>query len=116
LSTDRLCGHIKTTKGRTQFLEFCRYLRTLHPPHVRIAIVLDNFSPHLSTKKDQRVGEWAAATSAGATPTPATVNSPNSSTAQTLLDAPLERERVGRFDGGPAGALRRERRDELTEW
>ena len=36
--------------------------------------------------------------------------------AQTLLDAPLERERVGRFDGGPAGALRRERRDELTEW
>jgi transposase len=27
---------------------------------VRIAIVLDNFSPHLSTKKDQRVGDWAA--------------------------------------------------------
>ena len=23
--------------------------------------MLDNFSPHLSTKKDQRVGEWAAA-------------------------------------------------------
>ncbi len=22
---------------------------------------MDNFSPHLSTKKDQRVGEWAAA-------------------------------------------------------
>ncbi len=61
LSTDRLCGHIKAKKGRIQFLEFCRYLRTLHPPHVRIAIVLDNFSPHLSTKKDQRVGEWAEA-------------------------------------------------------
>ena len=28
---------------------------------MRIAIVLDNFSPHLSTKKDQRVGEWAEA-------------------------------------------------------
>jgi transposase len=28
---------------------------------VRIAIVMDNFSPHLSTKKDQRVGNWAAA-------------------------------------------------------
>jgi transposase len=42
-------------------LAFCRYLRSLHPPDVRIAIVLDNFSPHLSTKKDQRVGEWAAA-------------------------------------------------------
>ena len=23
--------------------------------------MLDNFSPHLSTKKDQRVGDWAAA-------------------------------------------------------
>jgi hypothetical protein len=31
----------------------------LHPPEVRIAIVLDNFSPHLFTKKDQRVGDWA---------------------------------------------------------
>jgi transposase len=61
LSTDRLYGHVKTRKGRSEFLAFCRYLRSLHPPEVRIAIVLDNFSPHLSTKKDQRVGEWAAA-------------------------------------------------------
>ena len=61
LSTDRLYGHVKVRKGRTEFLAFCRYLRSLHPPEVRIAIVLDNFSPHLSTKKDQRVGEWAAA-------------------------------------------------------
>ena len=61
LSTDRLYGHVKTRKGRTEFLAFCRYLRSLHPPEVRIAIVLDNFSPHLSTKKDPRVGEWAAA-------------------------------------------------------
>jgi hypothetical protein len=28
---------------------------------VRIAIVCDNYSPHLSTKVDQRVGEWAGA-------------------------------------------------------
>ena len=28
---------------------------------MRIAIVMDNFSPHLSTKRDSRVGEWAAA-------------------------------------------------------
>jgi transposase len=54
-------GHVKTNKNRTTFLGFCRYLRTLYPPEVRIGIVLDNFSPHLSTKKDQRVGEWAAA-------------------------------------------------------
>jgi transposase len=40
---------------------FCRYLRSLHPAGVRIAIVLDSFSPHLSTKTDSRVGDWAAA-------------------------------------------------------
>jgi hypothetical protein len=28
---------------------------------VRIAIICDNFSPHLTTKKCQRVGTWAAA-------------------------------------------------------
>ncbi len=61
LSTDKLYGHVKATKGRTEFLAFLRYLRTLHPTHIRIAIVLDNFSPHLSTKKDTRVGEWAKA-------------------------------------------------------
>ena len=46
-------------KGRTEFLAFARYLRSLHPAEVRIAIVLDNFSPHLSTKTDSRVGDWA---------------------------------------------------------
>lgn len=61
LSTDRLYGHVVKRKGRTAFLAFVRYLRTLHPIEVRIAIVLDNFSPHLSTKKDRRVDEWAAA-------------------------------------------------------
>jgi transposase len=52
---------VKTHKGRTEFLTFCRYLRSLYPREVRIAIVLDNFSPHLTTKKDARVGESAAA-------------------------------------------------------
>ena len=61
LSTDRLYGHVVAKKGCTAFLAFVRYLRSLHPPEVRIAIVLDNFSPHLSTKKDTRVGDWAAA-------------------------------------------------------
>jgi transposase len=61
LSTDRLYGHVTTKKGRTEFLAFMRYLRTLHPPNVRIAIVLDNFSPHLSTKNDPRVAQWAEA-------------------------------------------------------
>ena len=61
LSTDRLYGHIKARKGRVEFLAFCRYVRSLHPPDVRIAIVLDNWSPHRSTKNDTRVGDWVAA-------------------------------------------------------
>nr|WP_263972739.1 hypothetical protein [Streptomyces aureocirculatus] len=31
LAKDKLYGHIKPVKRRTQFLEFCRYLRTLYP-------------------------------------------------------------------------------------
>ena len=61
LSRDKLYGHITRRKGRTQFLAFCRYLRSLYPPGVRIAIVCDNFSPHLSTRVDSRVADWAAA-------------------------------------------------------
>ena len=57
LSTDKLYGHIKTRKGRSEFLAFCRYLRSLYPASVRIAIVLDNFSPHTGTA----VEEWAKA-------------------------------------------------------
>ena len=61
LSTDKFYGHVRERKNRTAFLAFCRYLRSLYPQQVRIAIVLDNFSPHLSTKKDSRVGDWAKA-------------------------------------------------------
>ena len=61
LSRDKLYGHVTTRKGRTEFLAFARYLRSLHPADVRIAIVFDNFSPHLSTTNDPRVGDWAAA-------------------------------------------------------
>ena len=61
LGEDKLFGHIKPRKTRARFLEFCRYLRSLYPPSVRIAIICDNFSPHLSTRKDQRVGTWAKA-------------------------------------------------------
>ena len=61
LNRDRLYGHIVTTKNRTAFLRFMKYIRSLYPPEVRIGIVLDNFSPHKSTNKDPRVGEWANA-------------------------------------------------------
>jgi len=61
LSRDKLYGHVKPRKRRGEFLVFCRYLRSLYPPGVRLGLVLDNFSPHLSTRKDRRVSDWAAA-------------------------------------------------------
>jgi transposase len=61
LGEDKLHGHIKPRKNRARFLEFCRYLRSLYPLTVRIAIICDNFSPHLTTAKDSRVGAWAHA-------------------------------------------------------
>jgi transposase len=61
LGEDKLFGHIKPRKTRGPFLEFCRYLRTLYPSSTRIAIICDNFSPHLTTRRDGRVGAWAAA-------------------------------------------------------
>ncbi|WP_433466591.1 transposase [Spirillospora sp. CA-128828] len=61
LGTDKMYWHIKKRKKRSQFLEFCRYLCSLYPADVRIAIVCDNFSPHLTTQTDKRVGQWAEA-------------------------------------------------------
>jgi transposase len=61
LGKDKLYGHIKKTKNRSKFLEFCRYLRSLYPATVRIAIVCDNYSPHLTTKRCRRVADWAEA-------------------------------------------------------
>jgi transposase len=61
LGEDKLFGHAKPRKTRTRFLDFCRYLRSLYPASTRIAIVCDNFSPHLSTARDARVGDWATA-------------------------------------------------------
>jgi transposase len=61
LSRDKLYGHIKPRKRRGEFLVFLRYLRTLYPPGVRLGLVLDTYSPHLSTRDDPRIGQWAAA-------------------------------------------------------
>jgi hypothetical protein len=60
LSRNKVYAHSTRRKGRTQFLSFCRYLRSLHPAGARLGIVLDNFSSHLSTRTDPRVGAWAA--------------------------------------------------------
>jgi transposase len=60
LSRDKVYGHIKPRKRRGEFLVFLRYLRTLYPTEVRLGLVLDNYSPHLSTREDPQVGQWAA--------------------------------------------------------
>ena len=52
---DRLYGHIKQRKTRVEFLAFCRYIRSLYPPQVRLHFILDNFSPHLG----EQVRDWA---------------------------------------------------------
>jgi len=70
LGEDKLFGHVKPRKTRGRFLEFCRYLRSLYPPATRIAIICDNFSPHLTTARDGRVGAWAAANNAEIAYTP----------------------------------------------
>ncbi len=70
LGEDKLFGHVKPRKTRSRFLEFCRSLRALYPSSARIAIVCDNFSPHLTTRRDARVGTWAAANNAEIAYTP----------------------------------------------
>ena len=69
LHEDKLFGHVKPRRTRTRFLEFCRYLRSLYPLSTRIAIICDNFSPHLTTDKDGRAGARAAASPRAAWPT-----------------------------------------------
>jgi transposase len=56
LSTDRLYGHVKPKKDRPRFKAFLRYVRSLHPEEIRIAVVLDNFSAHVSAD----IRSWAA--------------------------------------------------------
>jgi transposase len=54
---DRLYGHLKQRKSRAEFLEFCRYVRSLYPAEIRLHFILDNFSPHLG----EQVRAWATA-------------------------------------------------------
>jgi transposase len=82
LSRDRLYGRIKPRKRRGAFLVFLRCLRTLYPPGVRLGIVLDNFSPHLPTKDDARVGDWSAANNVEQACTPTNASWPNRIEAQ----------------------------------
>lgn len=57
LSTDRLYAHITRKKDRPAFKKFLRSQRSVHPAEVRIGIVLNNFSPHIS----HDIAVWAQA-------------------------------------------------------
>jgi hypothetical protein len=74
LREDRLPGHVRPRKTRTRFPGFCRYLRTLYPPEIRIAIICGSFSPHLTTARDSRVGDWAAASNVEIAYTPSSAS------------------------------------------
>jgi transposase len=56
VGADRLYGHIKKRKTRVELLEFCSYIRSLHPPEIRLHFILDNFSPH----HGEQMRAWAA--------------------------------------------------------
>ena len=56
--------------GRDRIFEPHRYVRSLYPLSTRIAIICDNFSPHLTTTKDTRVGTWATANNVESAYTP----------------------------------------------
>ncbi len=64
LSRDKLSGYVTKRKGRTEFLTFCRYLRSLHPPHVRSAIVLDKRQPAPEHQDRHPRRDWTAANNA----------------------------------------------------
>lgn len=82
LAHDHPFGHAKPYKKRTQFLEFCRSLRTLYPIEVRIAIVCNNFSPHLTTNRCRRVADRAEANNVEIAYTPTKSSWPNRIEAQ----------------------------------
>jgi hypothetical protein len=59
LGEDKLYGRIKPRKTRARFLEFCRYLRSLHPSSARIAVICDNFQPQGGGQHDPPVHHLA---------------------------------------------------------
>src|SRR5262249_59146450 len=63
--------HNMQLKTMARSCVYCRTRALLHPPSTRIAIICDNFSPHLATAKDGRVGAWAQANNAEIAYTPA---------------------------------------------
>jgi transposase len=66
VGSDLLTGKVRERKDRAEFLALCNEIRARYPLNTRIALVLDNFSPH----KGDQVRAWAAANNAELAYTP----------------------------------------------
>ena len=55
VADDLFSGQVTAHKTRVEFLAFCNQVRSRYPAEIRIALVLDNFSPH----KGDEVRAWA---------------------------------------------------------
>ena len=55
VADDLFSGQVTAHKTRVEFLAFCNQVRSGYPAEIRIALVLDNFSPH----KGDEVRAWA---------------------------------------------------------
>lgn len=56
VGSDLLIGEVTERKARVEFLALCAQVRSRYPAELRLAFVLDNFSPH----KGDEVRAWAA--------------------------------------------------------
>lgn len=55
VGSDLLSGELSERKARVEFLAFCKTIRARYPAALRLAFVLDNFSPH----KGEEMRAWA---------------------------------------------------------
>ena len=66
VAEDVFTGQVTERKGRVEFLATCNQVRSRYPATTRIALVLDNFSPH----KGDEVRAWAETNNAELAYTP----------------------------------------------
>jgi len=66
VADDLFTGEVAEHKTRVEFLATCDQVRARYPAQTRIALILDNFSPH----KGDDVRAWAAANNAELAYTP----------------------------------------------
>ena len=57
VGSDLLTGQVAEHKTRVEFLALCTTVRARYPAEIRLAFILDNFSPHKGTE----MHEWAQA-------------------------------------------------------